>query len=199
MSSSESARIHTPVDLHQHDLPDDDLPKAEAIPEEEPSPDASSAPHAFGRLWREDGRVMYQDPVMEKPEAARVVWARPLSGRGGPASVMMAEKKKELAYIPDLAALPEESRNIALEELDDNVVMPVIHEIHRVNPRFGNFYWDVGTDKGRRTFLLLSPESNTYRPGPDSIILRDVSGNCYEIRSVSGLSAASLREMDRVL
>lgn len=190
--------MHIPVDLHQHDDPPEDDPVA--IPEEEPdSGDPAALRHTGGRLWRENGKVMYQDAEMDKPEAVRVVWARPLSGRNGPASVMMAGKKKEVAYIPDLAALPEESRTIALEELNANLVMPVIKEIHRVNPRFGNYYWDVETDMGRKTFLLLSPESNTYRPSPDSVIIRDVSGNCYEIASVSRLNASSKREMDRVM
>lgn len=195
---SDSVRIHIPRDLRHFDEPVEDGPPA--FPESEPDPAGESpAPHAGGRLWRDNGKVLYQDETIAEPQAVRVVWARPLSNRSGPVSILMAEKKKEVAYIPDLAQLPAESRQVALEELGENVVMPVIKEIIRVNPRFGNFYWDVETDMGRRTFLLLSPETNAYRPSPDTVILRDVSGNCYEIQSVSGLSASSWHEMDKVL
>lgn len=197
--TAESGRLFIPVDLHQHGgVPDE--PAREAIPDAEPDPaPAPESRHSGARLWRENGVLFYQDDGMKGPEPVRLVWARPLSGQGGPVSVMMAEKKREVAYFPDLSAFPEEFRGIAEEELDAGVVMPVIKEIYRVNPKFGNFYWDVETDKGRRTFLLLSPESNTFRPDSDTVVLRDVSGNCYEIKSISSLSLSSLREMDRVL
>lgn len=204
-TTSESARLRVNVDLHEHVEPSDSQPSS--IPESDADADAESTsaptpsprPPEGARLWREDGKVMYRDAGMEKPEAVRLVWARPLSGRNGPASVLMAEKKKEVAYIPDLSSLAEESRRIALEELEESLVMPEIRTIVRVIPRFGNFYWDVETNLGRRKFLLLSPETNTFRPNADAVILRDVSGNCYEISSISSLDASSLREMDRVL
>lgn len=142
---------------------------------------------------------MFQDAGGGEAMAVRLVWARPLSGRGGPVSVMQAGKKREVAYLPSLDELPEDFRRIALEALESGLVLPVIQEIYQVRPRFGNYYWDVETTLGRRRFLLSSPESNSYRPGPDTIIVRDVSGNCFEIASVTALSAASRREMERVL
>lgn len=200
--NSESARIRVPVDLHEHGAPEavrED--SADETVDDESGAGVSSESGRFGggRLWRENGMVMYQDRGTEEPVAVKLVWTRPLSGRNGPVSVMMAAKKKEVAYLPDLSVLSEASRAIALEELHNNVVMPVIQEVIRVNPRFGNFYWEVDTDMGRRRFLLLSPETNTFRPHDDGIIIRDVSGNCYEIASISALSASSRREMDRVL
>ncbi len=196
--SSGSVRLHVPVDVHRHEEP--------TAGEARPAPDAREGDdgsvrsrHGVGRLWREDGKVMYRDGSMEAPEAVRVVWARPLSGRGGAVSVMLAGKKRELAYIPDLGEFSEESRRVAEEELAGGLVLPVIREIYGVFPRFGNYYWDVETDMGRRTFLLSSPETNAFRPRPGAIVLKDVSGNCYEIASVSGLSRASRREMERVL
>lgn len=196
---SDSARLHIPMDIRQYDDPAE--PEPVVIPEEEPSPDddASSRTHTDARLWRQDGKVMYQDAGMDKPESVRLLWARPLSGRGGPVSVVMAEKKKEVAYFPDLSALAGDSRTIATEELNAGMVMPVIRKIHQVNPRFGNYYWNVDTDMGPRTFLLMSPENNASRPGPDSVILKDVSGNCYEIASVAGLDPSSRHEMEKAL
>lgn len=197
--SAGSVRIHVPVDLHQHEDPPDESRRV-AIPDGRGEDDCcGNLPHSAGRLWREDGKVMFQDGVGGQPQAARVVWTRPLSERDGPVSIMMAEKKRELAFLPTLDVLPEESRRVALEELSAGAVLPIINEIHRVRPRFGNYYWDVETNMGRKTFLLASPETNTYRPRPDVIVVKDVAGNCYEISSVSGLSGSSRREMDRVL
>lgn len=197
--SSSSVRKHAARAIHQHEEPPEEDGRV-AIPDsrcEEGNDAAGDA--ASARLWREGDRVLYRDASMEKPEAVRVLWARPLSGREGPVSVMLATKKKEVAYLPSLDVLDEASKAVAREELAASMVLPRITEIYRVKPRFGNYYWDVETDKGRRKFLLSSPENNTYRPRPDVIVVKDVSGNCYEIAPVSGLDRNSLREMDRVL
>lgn len=196
--SSGSVRMHVPIDLHQHEDPPDSG-AGEALPDARGSGGSGGGVGSVARLWHEDGRLMFQDASGGEPTPARLVWARPLSGRGGPVSVMQAGKKRELAYLTSLDELPEESRSVALEALDGGLVLPVIREIHQVRPRFGNYYWDVETNLGRRRFLLSSPENNSYRPGPDTVVLRDVSGNCYEISSISGLSRTSRREMERVL
>lgn len=194
---SASSRLFASVDIHQHEDPPGLASDPPAV-----SPggeDVAGESCRAGRLWRENGRVMYRGEGMEGPEPARVLWARPLSGRGGPVSIMLAGKKRELAYVADPSTLDDESRKVALEELGEGLVLPVIIAVHGVRPRFGNYYWDVDTNLGRRRFLLSSPENNTFRPRPDVIVIKDVSGNCYEIASVSGLSAASKREMERVL
>lgn len=195
--SSGSVRLHVPVDLHQHDDPPEGEP--EAIPAPEAEGGGSPAELHDARLWREGGKVYYQDASMDAPEAVRLVWARPLSDRPGAMSVMRAGKKREVAFLPDLGVLPEESREIALEELHAGTILPRIVSVREVRPRFGNYYWDVETDRGRRTFLLSSPENNALRPRPGALVIRDVSGNCYEIPDVPSLDAASRREMDRVL
>lgn len=198
MSSRTSGRLRVAVDKHQHGEVIVQTDES-AIPGPPVDPDAVPPPaRGSGRLWRERGRVLYQDGAAE-PVAVKVVWARPLSGRGGPVSLMLAGKKKEVAYFPSVDLLSGDSRRIALEELAGSMILPRITAIARVWPRFGNYYWDVETDMGRRKFLLSAPENNSIRPAPDHIVVRDVSGNCYEINPVSGLDAGSLRELDRVL
>ncbi|MDR1519074.1 MAG: DUF1854 domain-containing protein [Planctomycetota bacterium] len=154
---------------------------------------------AAERLWRENGKLMYQAGENEAPVAVRARWARPLSGRGGAVSLMLAGKKREAAWLPSLDRLPEESRRLLLEELALGLILPRIVRIRRVHSRFGNYYWDVLTDQGWRKFLLASPESNSFRPAPDAIVLKDVYDNCYEINPLSGLDAASRREMARAI
>lgn len=197
-SGSVRLRAHDP---HQHQDPPPEADRA-ALPDPRAEANGSDAEGLRpGRLWRENGKVMYQDDSGEPPRAVRVVWARPLSerGEGGPLSVMEAGKKREIAFFPSLADLPEESRRVAAEELASRLVLPRITAIRSVRPRFGNYYWDVETDRGRRRFLVSAPENNSIRPRPDVIVVKDVSGNCFEIAPVSGLDAASRRELDRVL
>lgn len=155
----------------------------------------------LGRLWRENGRVLYQSEAEGEAVAVRLLWARPLSQRNGdgPISVMLAEKKKEVAYAPCLDAFPPNSRDLAREELAESMILPRITHIREVKPRFGNYYWAVETDHGSRRFLFTAPENNTFRPGPDTLVVKDVSGNCFEITSVSQLDEASRMELDRVL
>lgn len=199
--SSGSVRLHTPLDIHQHDAPPDESGRFALPDARSESMTRARADCGIGELRRDNGAVVYISEPGATPEPARIVWARPLSERDadGPVSIMMAGKKRELAYLPCLSVLSPESRKIAEQELDAGMVMPRILSILRVKPRFGNYYFDVTTDKGARRFLLSSPENNSYRPKPDVIVVKDVSGNCYEINPVSGLDATSLAELDRVL
>jgi hypothetical protein len=190
---NESARMRLP-DLHQHAAPED-APQASALPDASEPPADSRA----GSLWRENGKVFYRDVSGGEAVAVRVVWARPLSDRGGAASILQAGKKREIAYLASLDELDPASRRIAEEELSASMVMPAITKISSVRQRFGNYYWEVETDKGPKSFLLTSPETNSFWPKPDTVVIRDVSGNCYEIPSVEGLDKDSRTEMERVL
>ncbi|MDR3078259.1 MAG: DUF1854 domain-containing protein [Planctomycetota bacterium] len=173
-------------------LPGEDAGAAGGNPD--PGPAAG-----IGRLWRERGKIMYRDAAGGEPAAVWLRWARPLSDPGGPLSVLLAGKKTEAAYIPDLASLDGDSRRVAEEELSQAMILPRVTCIRKVVSRFGNYYWQVETDRGERKFLLSSPESNCFFPRPDAVVIRDVFDNCYEISPLSGLDAASRREMDKVL
>ena len=152
---------------------------------------ATPAP-AKWRLRRQGDKVLFlADSGDGAGVPARLLWARPLSSRGSGVSVMMAEKKSELAYLDSLGSLDPESRVIAEEELAGSVILPRITSIVSIVPKFGNYYWQVETDRGAARFLFTSPESNSFRPLPDVVVLKDTSGNCYEIRPVSGLDQHS--------
>lgn len=195
---NESSRIFRP-DLRQHEHADPvDSGAGEPML---PRPDESepAAGGTAGTLRRENGKVYYANANGGEAVAVRIVWARPLSGRGGPVSILHAEKKREMAYLADLNELDAESRRIAGEELKESMILPNITVIHSVRQRFGNYYWDVETDRGRRKFLLSSPETNSLRPREDAVVIRDVSGNCYEIASVAALDKSSRSALERVL
>lgn len=198
---SGSTRLRANYSPHQHDDPPPDGVDAGAPAPcaETPDEGEEAVLAMMGTLRRREGKLLYTRPDSGEAVEVRLLWARPLSGRGGPFSIMEAKKKREVAYAPSLESLPPDSRRIAEEELAASMVLPKIVEIRNIWPRFGNYYWEVETDMGSRTFLLASPENNTFRPKRDTLLIKDVSGNCYEIPSVSALDPASLHELDKAL
>jgi hypothetical protein len=128
----------------------------------------------------------------------RVVWARPVTGRGHHVA-FLDDRKVAVAMVPNLAALESASRIIAEEELDRRYCIAVITNVHSAEVISGNRYWDVETDRGRRRFLLREPGKNVVRITPDQLLLRDISGNRFEIPSIVALDPRSRDEIDKVL
>ncbi|MDR3210522.1 MAG: DUF1854 domain-containing protein [Planctomycetota bacterium] len=151
-----------------------------------------------GSLRRHGDQVLYQLPEGGEEVAVRVLWARPLSGRGGAVSFLQAGKKHEVAYFSSLEALSQDSQRIALEELSGGMILARITSIRSIRMHFGNYYWDVVTEQGKTRFLLTSPENNFFVPFPGCLIIRDVYGNCFEINPLFALDRSSRLELDRV-
>ena len=128
----------------------------------------------------------------------RVVWARPISGRGADIG-LMNDKKVCVAMLADLQDFPADSRGIALEELDRRYCIARIASVFATQVQFGNRYWDVDTDRGRRRFLLREPSKNVTRSAPDQVMIRDTLGNRYVIDSFGKLDARSQEEAERAL
>ena len=152
-----------------------------------------------GVLRREGERLLYRGPDGGPERPARLVWARPLTGRGGAFCVLAEEKRKELAFYPGLDALDPESRKVAEEELRMGMVMPRITRVLKTDARFGNRYWRVETDRGAADFLTGSPDTNVFWPSPDACVIRDTLGNTFEIASLAALDPESRRLAERVL
>ena len=151
-----------------------------------------------GRLSRAGDRILYHAPDGSLPVGVKIRWARPLSGRNREVALIDAEKKVEVLYLESLDRLDPDSLAIAGEELERSLALPRIVRVRRADPRHGNRYWWVDTDRGPAHFLMGSPETHVIRPSPDRMIVKDVMGNCYEIFPVSGLDARSLAELDKV-
>ncbi len=133
-----------------------------------------------------------------EPVPVRLVWARPITGRGGDIA-LLSDKKACLAMLSGIEAFPIESRAIAQGELDRRYCIARISRVHTTRVDFGNRYWDVDTDRGRRRFLLREPSKNVSRVAPDQVLIRDTLGNRYVIESLAALDQASRAEADRAL
>jgi len=150
------------------------------------------------RLIRKLGGVYarFDDSGEERP--VRLVWARPVSGRGEEVSIV-GKDKTELMMLKNLDCLDAESRKIAEEELAARYLVPTITRVIRTHPSFGNRYWAVETNLGWRSFVMKDPTKNALWLSRDRVIIRDTLGNRYEIESVSRLDPRSRAEVKKVL
>jgi hypothetical protein len=131
--------------------------------------------------------------------AVKIVWLRPVTGRGAELSIIDEKKKEELALIESLACLDDESRQIASDELDARYLVPAITKVLKTEVNFGNRYLLVETDSGRIEFMLRDPNTNVIYLTDDHIVLRDTMGNRYEVKSLLGLDERSRVEIDKTL
>ena len=142
------------------------------------------------------------DQVMAKRDGewmpVTLVWARPVSGRGEEVCILDKERK-ELAMLPNIDALDEDSRGIATEELAKRYLMPKIKRVPLTTAHFGSRYWEVETNCGLRRFMIKDPNSSVIWVTADHMIIKDTMGNRYEIESLSGLDDWSRSQVDRVL
>lgn len=138
----------------------------------------------------------FADNDEEKP--VKLVWVRPISGRGREVSII-TQDKKEILMLKSLDELDPDSRKIAEQELAQRYLVPRITRVLKTRVTFGNRYWNVQTDRGPRAFAMKDPHKNVIRVTEDRLILRDTLGNRYEIKSLSNLDGKSQAEVQRVI
>jgi len=151
------------------------------------------------KLRRNGDQILVYCSEQSEGLPARVVWARPLTSPGGATCILHATKKEELLLLETIDDLDDISRNIVQEELQRRYFLPRITRVIKTKATFGNRYWEVETDCGRRQFLMKSPETNATWLSDDRCILRDTLGNCYEIKSLKELDSASRMKAETVL
>jgi len=152
----------------------------------------------FQLLRREDQVVLRRgDPEHDVP--VKLVWVRPITGRGGSVSLLDPGKKKEVALLDSLEALDPASRAIAEEELSRRYLVPRITRVIRATANFGVRYWHVETDRGERRFALKHASKNAMWITDEHLVLRDTLGCRYEIQPFSALDGRSRAEVERVI
>jgi hypothetical protein len=125
-----------------------------------------------------------------------IVWLRPATGQGKEVSIMTGEK--ELLILKDLSELDDVSRKIAEVELEKNYIIPEIISINSADVHMGNIYFEVGTNMGKRRFVIKNPFTNIRNVDPDGMLIKDVMGNLFSIQSISRLDLKSKEELDKV-
>jgi len=150
------------------------------------------------RLVREGEEVFLIFEGETERTPVKVVWARPITAKGGPLCIV-DRQKRQLAMLSGLDSLDEQSRRVAADELTRRYLMPRITRVVRATASFGIRYWHVETDLGERHFALKQASKNALWITDEQLVLRDTLGCLYEINPFSGLDARSRAEVEKVL
>ena len=127
-----------------------------------------------------------------------IVRAFPLSP-GDPYVGLLSGRLSEIGIIADPTQLDEESHRVIKEELDRRYFTVRIARVNSISEEFGATYWDVETDRGRRSFVAKGIRDNVTYLSQSRILVHDVDGNRYEIPSLAELDPASRSMILRVI
>jgi hypothetical protein len=150
------------------------------------------------QLRRQGDQVVLDPGDGKEPKPVKLVWAQPVSRRGGPVSILDAEKN-EIAMLPNLDALDPESRQVAEDELLGRYLVARITRVIRARATYGVRYWHVETDRGERRFAIKHTSKNAIWVTDNHLVLRDTLGCRYEINPFSALDRRSRAEVEKVL
>ncbi len=150
------------------------------------------------KLQRKLGKVFIKYTDSEKEIPVKIVWSRPVSGRGQELSIL-DEKGKELEMLTGVSVLEEQCAVIASEELEKRYLIPIITQVRKARTCSGNRYMEVETDRGPKTILIKDPNSNVIWFTNDRLMIRDTLGNRFEIVSLAKLSESSQKEIDKII
>ena len=111
---------------------------------------------------------------------------------------VMSTEGKELAWVDDLASLPEAVRSLIAEEIASREVMPSIERIVSVSTFSTPSTWEVLTDRGA-TKLVLKGEEDIRRLSSSTLIITDSHGLRFLLPDLLALDKQSRRILDRFL
>ena len=103
---------------------------------------------------------------------------------------------KEIGIISDIKIFDENQQQYLINELDRKYFTPVIELIYSVKDKFGFSYWEVKTNVGKIKFTVNDAYRNILKVTEDRILLNDVNGNRYEVKSLQDFDKASYRKIE---
>lgn len=111
---------------------------------------------------------------------------------------MVREGGKEVAWIDDLAALPEQIRQLVQEEIEGREFIPEILHIRNVSSFATPCTWYVATDRGDTEFVLKVDE-DIRRIGEGALLIADNHGINFLVRDMFRIDKHSRKILDRFL
>ncbi|WP_312515083.1 DUF1854 domain-containing protein [Massilia sp.] len=105
---------------------------------------------------------------------------------------------KEVAWIDDLAEMPEEIRTLVREEIEGREFIPEIVRIKDVSSFATPCTWFVETDRGDTQFVLKVDE-DIRRIGEASLLVADSHGINFLVRDMYRIDKHSRKILDRFL
>lgn len=106
---------------------------------------------------------------------------------------------REVAWIDQLAQLPEPAQSLIQEELASREFMPVIDKIVSVTSFSTPCTWKVETDRGQTEFVLRGDEDIRRIGSEGALLVADSHGIQFLIRDPMELNTASRKILDRFL
>lgn len=154
------------------------------------APDFRLTRNAFGKLVfsRTDGEVH---------EGITPVRAFPIQAPESGISLVSAEGH-ELAWINQLADLPDAERKLIEEELASREFIPEILSILQVSSFSTPSTWQVKTDRGDASFVLKG-EDDIRRISSVTLLIADSHSIHFLIRDIHALDKHSRKLLDRFL
>ena len=111
----------------------------------------------------------------------------------------MSEKGKELGLIFRLDNMPAASRKVLAEAQTAYNLTCRILKIVSLTHQFGAAFWEVDTDKGRREFVIRGTTEHIRWLNDDRMLITDVNGTRFEIRSLIALDSKSQTQIHLLL
>lgn len=111
---------------------------------------------------------------------------------------LVREGGKEVAWIDDLADVPEQVRALIQEEIEGREFIPEILAIKDVSSFATPCTWYVKTDRGDTEFVLKVDE-DIRRIGEASLLISDNHGINFLVRDMFHIDKHSRRILDRFL
>lgn len=113
---------------------------------------------------------------------------------------VISDDGKEKGVIYDIKDFSEEICALIKTELERKYYSPTIKSIDSLKERYGFSYWKVILDDGRSKDITMQDTfKNILHTGEDSLVLIDVDGNRFTVKSVSALSSRSYRKIELYL
>lgn len=143
------------------------------------------------------GRLTLTTSVGEVVEAVVPVRAFPIQSPEVGISLVHTDGH-EVAWIEQLADVPEPAQSLIREELQLREFMPTILSIESVTSFSTPCTWRVKTDRGHTSFVLRGDE-DIRRVGTSMLLVTDSHGIQFLIRDASDLGRDSRKILDRFL
>ncbi|MCU0317446.1 MAG: DUF1854 domain-containing protein [Fimbriimonadaceae bacterium] len=124
------------------------------------------------------------------------IWASPLTHPSRFLALVDGKGSQILMFKNPSQELSAENWQVLQTELQRRYLSSQIHKVLEAKTEFGATYWTVVTDRGCKEFVTQSLQENAQWLGPDHLLVIDVDGNRFEIRSVQGLDEASRKLVD---
>jgi hypothetical protein len=152
---------------------------------------------SFGLTRDQNRQLVLIDSDGARHVGVRPVRAFPISESERFVSICDADGR-ELTFVEDLNDLPEATRALISEEINQTYFMPEIRRITGIAQRSDVLECEVETDRGPTRFQLTSDEE-IRRFGDCGVLFVDTNRIRYRIEDLSKLDPASRRLLERYL